>query len=294
MLAKMQRAQARVRIQEQLDGLSVDAEVKALDNVREHIKNTIAQANLGQGAGRVVARLAPRGAARAVRRRHRRAAARRDEGARPPRRRPPRRRCRRARRPPFEAEGAACCSPGLGRGAAAPLPARRGVSVRPPRQRVRPGRVRRQAAARAGVPDAEAAGREQGRRGGVQRVDGRQASSARKADLGGFDELLLLRERAKFLPAMERVLKTVQKVALIIEYAETRRARRRSGVPERRRPRRGGDAAPLVDGARDRGADNVVLLLAENLTELHPKLVSNPKVATVRVPMPDEATRGCA
>lgn len=48
MLAKMESAKARVRIQEQLDGLSVDAEVKALDNVRTHIKNTIAQASLGQ------------------------------------------------------------------------------------------------------------------------------------------------------------------------------------------------------------------------------------------------------
>jgi phage shock protein A len=48
MLAKMESAKARVRIQEQLDGLSVDAEVKALDNVRTHIKNTIAEANLGQ------------------------------------------------------------------------------------------------------------------------------------------------------------------------------------------------------------------------------------------------------
>jgi len=48
MLARMQSAQARLRIQEQLDGLSVDVEVKALDNVREHIKNTIAEANLGQ------------------------------------------------------------------------------------------------------------------------------------------------------------------------------------------------------------------------------------------------------
>jgi phage shock protein A len=48
MLAKMHSAQARIKIQEQLDGLSVDAEVKALDNVREHIKNTIAQANLGR------------------------------------------------------------------------------------------------------------------------------------------------------------------------------------------------------------------------------------------------------
>src|SRR3954453_8275871 len=48
MLAKMESAKARVRIQEQLDGLSVDAEVKALDNVRTHIKNTIAEANLGK------------------------------------------------------------------------------------------------------------------------------------------------------------------------------------------------------------------------------------------------------
>lgn len=48
MLAKMHSAQARIKIQEQLDGLSVDAEVKALDNVREHIKTTIAEANLGR------------------------------------------------------------------------------------------------------------------------------------------------------------------------------------------------------------------------------------------------------
>jgi phage shock protein A len=48
MLAKMQSAQARIRIQEQIDGLSVDAEVKALDNVREHIRTTIAEANLGR------------------------------------------------------------------------------------------------------------------------------------------------------------------------------------------------------------------------------------------------------
>jgi phage shock protein A len=51
MLAKMESAKARVRIQEQLDGLSVDAEVKALDNVRTHIKDTIAQANLGKELG---------------------------------------------------------------------------------------------------------------------------------------------------------------------------------------------------------------------------------------------------
>ena len=47
MLAKLASAQARVKINEQLEGLSVDAEVKALDNVREHIKNTVAEATLG-------------------------------------------------------------------------------------------------------------------------------------------------------------------------------------------------------------------------------------------------------
>ena len=48
MLARMQSAQARLKIQEQLDGLSVDEEVRALDNVRTHIKNTIAEANLSK------------------------------------------------------------------------------------------------------------------------------------------------------------------------------------------------------------------------------------------------------
>lgn len=47
MLAQMLSAQARLKIQNQLDGLSVDAEVRALDNVREHIKNTVAEAKMG-------------------------------------------------------------------------------------------------------------------------------------------------------------------------------------------------------------------------------------------------------
>jgi phage shock protein A len=51
MLAKMASAEARLRVQEQLEGLSVDGEVKALDNVRTHIKNTIAQANLNKELG---------------------------------------------------------------------------------------------------------------------------------------------------------------------------------------------------------------------------------------------------
>jgi phage shock protein A len=47
MLAQMHSAQARLKIQNQLEGLSVDAEVRALDNVREHIKTTVAEAKMG-------------------------------------------------------------------------------------------------------------------------------------------------------------------------------------------------------------------------------------------------------
>lgn len=51
MLAKMASAEVRVRIQDQLEGLSVDNEVKALENVRQHINDTVAQANLGEELG---------------------------------------------------------------------------------------------------------------------------------------------------------------------------------------------------------------------------------------------------
>ena len=47
MLAQMHSAQARLKIQGQLDGLSVDAVVQALGAVRDHIKGQVAQANLG-------------------------------------------------------------------------------------------------------------------------------------------------------------------------------------------------------------------------------------------------------
>jgi phage shock protein A len=48
MLAKFKSAQARVAIQSQLDGLSVDAEVQALDKVRDNIRNKVSEANLGR------------------------------------------------------------------------------------------------------------------------------------------------------------------------------------------------------------------------------------------------------
>jgi phage shock protein A len=47
MIAKFQSAEARLSIQESLDGLSIDAEVQALAGVRDHIKGRVAEARLG-------------------------------------------------------------------------------------------------------------------------------------------------------------------------------------------------------------------------------------------------------
>lgn len=47
MVAKLQSAEARLHIQESLDGLSIDAEVQALASVRDHIKGRVAEAKLG-------------------------------------------------------------------------------------------------------------------------------------------------------------------------------------------------------------------------------------------------------
>jgi len=48
MIARLRSAEARLRIQEQLEGLSVEADVRALETVREHIKNRVAEANLSK------------------------------------------------------------------------------------------------------------------------------------------------------------------------------------------------------------------------------------------------------
>jgi SpoVK/Ycf46/Vps4 family AAA+-type ATPase len=107
----------------------------------------------------------------------------------------------------------------------------------------------------------------------------------------GVDELLLATDKSRIFAAFERLLIGSTKTAVIMEYAE---AIAPSGDPNFQGE---SDRAAIVTLHRwsalpeiERG-DNVVLLISENLTELAPKLISNPKVAVVEVPMPDEATR---
>src|SRR5262249_10658764 len=113
----------------------------------------------------------------------------------------------------------------------------------------------------------------------------------RKMSIDGFEDLVLQKEPAKVLPLLERALTTQDKIAVVMEYADT-------VAPA-------GDTSFSTVDDRAAGvtlhrwsllraletADSIVLLTLENLSELHPKLVSNPRVATVRVPMPDKGER---
>jgi phage shock protein A len=51
MLARRANAEARIKIQETLDGLSMDADIKALDGVRESIHKMSAEADVGREIG---------------------------------------------------------------------------------------------------------------------------------------------------------------------------------------------------------------------------------------------------
>jgi transitional endoplasmic reticulum ATPase len=108
------------------------------------------------------------------------------------------------------------------------------------------------------------------------------------------DDLLLPEDKTRALAAIERLLIASTKTAIILEYAEAL-------APA-------GD--PNFQSESDRGAvvtlhrwsflpeiehtDNIVILVSENLTDLSSKLISNPKVAVVEVPMPDRDTRRAA
>jgi transitional endoplasmic reticulum ATPase len=108
------------------------------------------------------------------------------------------------------------------------------------------------------------------------------------------DDLLLNTDKQKILGALERLLIGSSKVAVILEYAEVIAPAGDSNFQS------DGDRAAIVTLHRwsflpeIERSDNVIILITENLTDLAPKIVSNPKVAVVEVPMPDEETRKAA
>ncbi len=115
--------------------------------------------------------------------------------------------------------------------------------------------------------------------------------SKRAGSVAQLEDLLLATEKPRIFAAFERLLIGSTKTAVIMEYAE---AIAPAGDPNFQGE---SDRASIVTLHRwsalpeiERG-DNVVLLISENLAELAPKLISNPKVAVVEVPMPDRETR---
>lgn len=113
----------------------------------------------------------------------------------------------------------------------------------------------------------------------------------REKGVTSLEDLLLATDKEKVFAALERLLVGSTKTAVIMEYAE---AIAPAGDPNFQGE---ADRAAIVTLHRwsslpeiERG-DNVVLLISENLAELAPKLISNPKVAVVEVPMPDVDTR---
>src|SRR5258706_8063627 len=102
----------------------------------------------------------------------------------------------------------------------------------------------------------------------------------------GVEALLLERTPDKVLPVLERLLFAQNNVALVIEYAEmlapagdasfSSEAERLSVVMLQR-----WSVARQLEAS-----DNIVILRAEIAGELHSKIVANPRVAAVKIPMP--------
>ena len=105
------------------------------------------------------------------------------------------------------------------------------------------------------------------------------------------EELLVDRAPEKVLPLLERLLFTNNNLALIVDYAEAvapagdasfSSEQDRLAVVTFQR----WSMAPQLEAS-----DNVVILLSEVPSELHPKIVSNARVAAVSVPMPSREER---
>jgi len=107
----------------------------------------------------------------------------------------------------------------------------------------------------------------------------------------GLEELLVQRAPARVLPILEQLLFTRDNVGLLIDYVEmvapagdasfSSEQDRLAAVTLQR-----WSMAPELEAS-----DNVVILLTDAPAELHHKIMSNPRVAAVKVPMPEREVR---
>ncbi|MDQ3801977.1 MAG: AAA family ATPase [Acidobacteriota bacterium] len=118
------------------------------------------------------------------------------------------------------------------------------------------------------------------------------ASFPKRAEtFSNWQEIAVEAEKAKVLAMLERSISLSDKTAVILEYAEVIAPAGDTNFQT------DADRSSIVTLHRwsflpeiERG-DHIVILISENLSELSPKIVSNPKVAVIEVPMPDAETR---
>ncbi len=111
------------------------------------------------------------------------------------------------------------------------------------------------------------------------------------AKIEGIETLMLERTPDKVLPALEKLMYAQNNVGLVVEYAEmlapageasfASDSDRLSVVTLQR-----WSLAPQLEAS-----DNIVILVTEIAGDLHPKIVANPRVAAVRIPMPTRDER---
>ncbi|MBI4814675.1 MAG: ATP-binding protein [Deltaproteobacteria bacterium] len=113
----------------------------------------------------------------------------------------------------------------------------------------------------------------------------------KEAKIDKLEDLVRSSDPEKAVETLENLLLTQDRVGLVVDYADMVAPR--------------GETTFLSEADRkavtrihrwslDRrfdNADNIVVLIAEQLTELNQKLVSNPKITSINVPLPDEDTR---
>ena len=113
----------------------------------------------------------------------------------------------------------------------------------------------------------------------------------REQRISNLDELVGVADNDKVLAGLEKMLRTTDGVALVLDYAEMMAPR--------------GDSSFLTEADRRsiitlhrwslerafENADNVVVLVAEQLPMLAEKLVSNPRITAVEVPLPSHEDR---
>ena len=108
--------------------------------------------------------------------------------------------------------------------------------------------------------------------------------------LGG-NKVLGVKDVDKALSGLEQMMLTQDKVGVIVDYAEMIAPAGDTSFQSESDRRA---VVTLHRWSLDRRfdhADNVVFLITEQLTQLSPKLVSNPKIASVSVGLPDKDTR---